>query len=311
MFYPLLFEPIVNKRLWGEEVWALSALSNNESVVTNGVLKGNTLPELVEIFMGDLVGDEVFNRYETEFPLLFKFIDARDRLSVQVHPDDEYSDFRYGTNGKTEMWYVLDSQPEAEIILGFNRNVTENEIRRYLRQNSLEDLLQYFNVKKGDAVFIPSGTVHSLGAGLHVAEIQQSSDITYRLYDYGRRDKDGNLRDLHINDAIEVLYKGRTEGGLLDYDKSQKKALLKQCQYFTTNLLTPDGAMLRDYSSIDSFIVYMCVEGLAEVRTVNNEPVVVGNGQAMLLPAKIDAAAIIPKSQNTKILEIYIENQED
>ncbi|MBQ7449731.1 MAG: class I mannose-6-phosphate isomerase [Paludibacteraceae bacterium] len=307
MFYPLLFEPIINKRLWGEELWALSALQGNESVVLNGELKGNTLPELVEIFMGDLVGEEVFNRYETDFPLLFKFIDAQDRLSVQVHPDDEQAQFRYGEDGKTEMWYVLDAKTDAEIILGFRRKVTETEIRRYLRQNALTDILQQIKVRKGDAVYIPAGTVHALGAGVQVVEIQQSSDVTYRLYDYARRDKDGNLRELHIDDAIEVLDRNVASEQLLKYDRKAQKALIKQCQYFTTNLLTLDNAMLRDYSQTDSFVVYMCLDGRAEVRTVGNEPVCFGEKQAMLLPAKIDAAAIIPQSEGCKIMEVYIE----
>ncbi|MBP5742670.1 MAG: class I mannose-6-phosphate isomerase, partial [Paludibacteraceae bacterium] len=229
MLYPLKFKPILKNRIWGGsklgtlmnkavkndenigESWELSGLEGNESVVENGYLAGNTINELVEVYLDELVGQKVYDTFGQSFPLLFKFIDANDKLSVQVHPDDDMAQELYGTNGKTEMWYIIDAEKDAELYIGFDGKVDAKQCEEHIKNGTLADVLTVHKVKKGDAYFIPAGTVHAIGKGIILAEIQQSSDITYRLFDYDRKDKDGNKRELHLENALNALhyeYKG-------------------------------------------------------------------------------------------------------
>ncbi|MBQ9471116.1 MAG: class I mannose-6-phosphate isomerase, partial [Bacteroidales bacterium] len=224
MLYPLKFTPIIKERPWGGhrlaeqlgkpnpqgidrcgESWEIADMGNTQSVVANGFLAGNTLHELAEVYMGDLLGDRVFERYGTNFPLLVKLIDAHDDLSIQVHPDDATARKLHGSPGKTEMWYVMQAEADASLISGFNRELSRSELRQHIAQGTLPQVLHREAVAPGDALFIPAGRVHAIGRGVLLAEIQQAADITYRLFDYNRPDQHGQLRQLHIEQALEVL----------------------------------------------------------------------------------------------------------
>ena len=219
--YPLKFKPIYKQVIWGGsrlhdylgkpavpektgESWEISGVSGDVSVVAEGFLKGNTLEELIEVYMGDLVGDMVYDAFGTEFPILVKFIDANDNLSVQVHPDDEYAAEYHGKKGKTEMWYIVHAEKDASLISGFNRDVDEKKFMDHLKGGKLAEILNTVAVEKGDVFFLPAKRVHAIGSGIVLAEIQQTSDLTYRIYDWERVGADGKPRELHLDHALEV-----------------------------------------------------------------------------------------------------------
>ena len=220
MLYPLKFHPILKKKIWGGErlayksekheesigeSWEISAVEDNISVVSNGILADNDLQELIEVYMGDLVGDHIYEKFGIEFPLLIKYIDANDDLSIQVHPDDKTAKERHNAYGKTEMWYIVDAEKDASLVLGFNHEIDKATYLQALHHNKLMDLLNVQKVKKGESFFIPAGLVHAIGKGCLIAEIQQTSDITYRIYDYNRKDANGNTRELHTDLATDVI----------------------------------------------------------------------------------------------------------
>lgn len=322
MLYPLKFSPILKDRIWGGkklksnygknaqndklgESWELSGYENDESIVANGFLAGNNLVELTEIYMGDLVGDKVYDSYGLTFPLLFKLIDANDNLSIQVHPGDDIAAERHNSFGKTEMWYVVDAEPGAELIIGFSKDCTQEQYVEALENNKVEELLQKVPVQKGDVFFIPAGLVHAIGKGVLVAEIQQSSDITYRIYDYKRVDEKGNERELHTEQALDVIDYTACENPKTVYSpKLNEITKLAECNYFTTNLIKFDQPLTRNYGTIDSFISYMCVEGSFCVET-ENEKVVVNKGETILIPASINEVGLIP-DELTTILEVHV-----
>lgn len=300
MLYPLKFRPRMKKMIWGSEKWEFSGVEGDISVAGNGFLKNNNLQELIEVYMGELVGDSVYNKYGIEFPVLVKLIDARDVLSIQVHPDDRLAAKRHRAYGKAEMWYVVDCEPGASIYVGFNRKVSREEYLDAVAAGTLPALLNKVAVKPGDAYYIPAGTIHSIGAGILIAEIEQTSDITYRIYDWGRTDEEGMPRELHTELAADAIDFGAPQ----DYDITRTPVVnaaveLKQCPYFTTNLIELDGAIVRDYMSLESFVIYMCVEG---EFTVQGEKVV--RGESILLPAVIDTATLEGRA---RLLEVYIE----
>jgi len=219
--YPLKFKPILKEKIWGGnnlsqllnkkktgkkigESWEISGVDNNISIVSNGFLKGNNLQEVIEIYMNELVGDKIYDIFGTEFPLLIKFIDAQEDLSIQVHPNNNQAKEKHNAFGKTEIWYVLHAEKEAKLISGFSKELTKDLLHKHLINNTLEETLNYEKVKTGDVFFIPSGRIHSIGKGIVVAEIQQTSDITYRLFDYNRLEN-GKLRELHTQDALDVI----------------------------------------------------------------------------------------------------------
>ncbi len=322
--YPLKFKPIYLEKIWGGnrlktlfnkdynlkncgESWEISGVEGNVSVVANGFLKGNDLSELVEIYMGDLVGDKVFEKFGAEFPLLIKFIDAQDDLSVQVHPNDGLSKERHNAYGKTEMWYVVDATEGALINSGFNQPVDREKYVDYLEKGRLIDLLRYDEAKVGDVFFIPSGRIHAIGKGSMVAEIQQTSDVTYRIFDYNRKDDKGNLRELHNElalDAIDFSY-------LPDYKTQYSPELNKsreivRCNYFTTNILEFDKPIEKDYSLLDSFVIYMTLEGEFEIETEEGIEKV-AKGETALIPASIEILKLTPKTGKVRLLEVYIQ----
>jgi len=320
--YPLKFTPILKDKIWGGtklkklfdksaetdklgESWELSGHEDDESEVTNGLLAGNNLTELIEIYMGELVGDKIFEEYGLSFPLLFKLIDANENLSIQVHPGDEIAAERHNSFGKTEMWYVIDADQGAELIIGFVNDSTKDEYLDALEKEKVEDLLQKFAVKKGDVFIIPAGQVHAICKGVVLAEIQQSSDITYRIYDYNRIDDQGNERELHTELALDVINFSASKNSKIDYHIHLNEIVkLVECEYFTTNIIKFNEPVTRNYGSLDSFVVYMCMEGNVEIE-FNNEKTRLNKGETVLIPACIDELGLIPNAEST-LLEIYI-----
>lgn len=322
MLYPLKFEPILKDKIWGGnkleklfgkkaasdklgESWELSGYEGDESVVTNGLLAGNNLVELIEIYMGDLVGDKIYDAFGLSFPLLFKLIDANENLSIQVHPNDEIAADRHNSFGKTEMWYVVDADKDSELIIGFSKDCTRDEYLDALDAAEVETLLQKVPVKKGDVLFIPAGLVHAIGKGVVVAEIQQSSDITYRIYDYKRVDDQGNERELHTEQALDVIDFTAANEPKTPYDAILNQITpLVDCDYFTTNMIRFDSAVTRNYGELDSFVAYMCLEGNMVIE-FNEEKTIVNKGDTVLIPAIIKELALIPDTAVT-LLEVYI-----
>jgi len=317
--YPIKFIPILKEKIWGGnklasllnkasknnigESWEISGVKDNVSVVSNGLLKGKSLKELITTFEGAILGHKVFKSFGNNFPLLFKFIDANKDLSVQLHPNDLLAKKKHNSFGKNEMWYILGIEEGAKLILGFSKQVDQEIYQKHLVENTLSEILQYKNVKKGDSFFIETGTVHAIGAGVVLAEIQQSSDITYRIYDYNRPGIDGNLRELHTDLAIDAInFESKTTE--LDYkDEINIPVRLCKSKYFYTNKLIISNSIHRDLSLIDSFIVYMFLEGEGTIK-VNEYSETFKEGDTVLIPALIENIKIISKS--AIFLEIYI-----
>lgn len=323
--YPLKFRPIFKERIWGGdklpallnknysmtqcgESWELSGVQDEISIVSDGFLKGNSLEELIEVYMGELVGEKIYDQFGTEFPLLIKYIDANDRLSIQVHPDDELSKERHGAYGKTEMWYVVQADEGAELISGFNRDIDRDSYLIALQNDKLENLLEFETVKQGDVFFIPAGRVHAIGKGIVVAEIQQTSDVTYRIFDFNRVDDKGNPRELHTELALDAIsFKHHKTGKTLYQPKLNEAIEIAKCNYFTTNLLQLSSAIERDFSKIDSFVIYLCFEGSYSLE-YESESIRVHKGETLLVPASIENFIIKPLVESeTKLLEVYIE----
>jgi mannose-6-phosphate isomerase len=321
--YPIKFSPICLEKIWGGnrlktllnkkyntkncgESWEISGVEGNISVVANGFLKGNDLSELIEIYMGDLVGDKVYEKFGNEFPLLIKFIDAQDDLSIQVHPNDELSKERHNAFGKTEMWYVVDVAEGALINSGFNQLVDKEKYLEYLENGKLIDLLKYDETKVGDVYFIPAGRVHAIGKGSMVAEIQQTSDVTYRIFDYNRKDDKGNERELHTELALDVIDFSYLEDYKTKYSTELNKSTeIVSCKYFTTNILEFDNSLEKDYFQIDSFVIYITLEGNFEIE-IEAGVEKVDKGETVLIPANIDNLKLKPINGKVKLLEVYI-----
>ena len=323
--YPLKFT-IYKDKIWGGdkiktvlnkdfgdlpncgESWELSGVEGNVSVVANGFLEGNTLEELIEVYMGDLVGDQVFEKFGIEFPLLIKFIDANDDLSIQVHPDDQLSKERHNAFGKTEMWYVLQADAGSKLQVGFNQPVDQDTYLETLQNNELTRILNFEEVSAGDVYFIPAGRVHAIGKGILLAEIQQTSDVTYRIYDYDRPDNEGNPRELHTElalDAIDFTLFPEYKSPYLA-EPNQSVELVK-CNYFTTNVLEMNQIVEKDYNQLDSFVIYICLEGVLEIETESGSQTV-QKGETILIPASIESVRLNPTSAAVKLLEVYIEH---
>ncbi len=324
--YPLQFKPIYVEKVWGDnrlysvlgkdcnpsrpigESWEISAVEDYVSVVDNGFLQGNNLQDIVEIYMADLVGDRVYLKYGIEFPLLIKYIDANDVLSVQVHPDDQVARFRHHAYGKTEMWYVIHAEPDAELIMGWKHDMDRDTLLKSLDDGTIAEHLNYVKVKPGDVFFIPPGRVHALGKGIVVAEIQQTSDITYRLYDWGRVGLDGKPRELHVDLALDVIDYKAYDRYKQDYTPELNKTVpLVSCDYFTTNVIEFDQIVNKNYMSLDSFVIYMVIEGSFALEYYKRERMDLYKGQTVLLPAEFDEVRLLPY-EKSKVLEIYVEN---
>ena len=321
--YPIKLHPFFKNKVWGGtlmnsllgknyeplpncgESWEVSGVKEVVSVVRNGFLQGNTLDDLIEVYMGDLVGEHVVGKYGSQFPLLIKFIDTAKPLSVQVHPDSETAWERHKSLGKTEMWYVLHAEKNAEIIVGLKPDIDKNTYLHHVRNNTLHEILNVEKALQGDVYFIPAGRVHSIGAGVTLCEIQQSSDITYRIYDWDRPLIGAESRELHTDDAADVIDFRNVEAYKTAYEEKLNDSVqLVSCPYYTTNLLVFDHRIESDYYYIDSFVIYVCVEGsFSLVYPSGKESVKMG--ECVLLPAEIKQVTLLPDSR-CKVLETYI-----
>ena len=316
--YPIQFEPILKERIWGGEKlktvlnkpitskitgesWELSTVEGDVSIVANGELKGKSLTEIIDMMPNEILGTAVHKRFGKQFPLLFKYLDAREDLSIQVHPNDELAKKRHNSFGKTEMWYIMQADEDARIIVGFKEKSNANEFSESLKNKSLLNLLDDVNVKEGDMFFLETGIVHAIGAGLVVAEIQQTSDITYRLYDFDRVDAQGNTRELHIDLALDAINYNKVDT-YRPYSKNlnQSNAIV-DCPYFTTNFIPLDGKETVAKTA-DSFTVYMCVDG-EFVLEYNDVISKYKKGDTVLFPAAMTDFVLSGKAS---ILEIYI-----
>ncbi|HPM92899.1 MAG TPA: mannose-6-phosphate isomerase [Bacteroidales bacterium] len=321
--YPLKFKPVFDDRIWGgekirthlgldfaplnrcAEAWILSGYEGKQTVVSNGFLEGNEINELIEIYMDDLVGEKVYENTGETFPLLVKFIDSRDWLSVQVHPDDELAQKSGMPNGKTEMWYVIDAEENAQLIAGFNRKITQKQFLEHLHNKTLPEILNYETVRKDDAIFMPAGRIHSLGPGVLLAEIQQTSDATYRLFDWHRKDSQGKERELHTELALAAIDFDAFSDNKTNYKPRLNETVdLVSCPYFTTNLIELAQPLRKNYEEIDSFVVYVCLEGAMRIKC-GDSPTTVAKGEVVLIPAMFDVVEIYPDG-NVKFLEVYI-----
>ncbi len=320
--YPLKFTPIIKDKIWGGEKlasvlnkptegskeagesWEISGVEGNISVVSEDALQGKSLVELINEFKGQLIGTSVYEKFGNKFPLLIKFIDANDDLSIQVHPDDELGMKRHNSFGKTEMWYVVSADEGATLISGFNKPTNKEEYLKYFESGNLVDLLNREDVYSDDVFFLPAGRVHTIGKGLLIAEIQQTSDITYRIYDFDRVDADGNGRDLHIEEAVDAIDYKFYEDYKTSYNKSATEAEIGRSQYFVTNRLVIAESTKRDYNSFDSCIILMCLEGDGSIE-FDHGSISYKLGDSILIPNALNKIAINPTA-DSKLLEVRI-----
>lgn len=304
----LKFSPIFKPTLWGSETWVVSSVKGSESMAINGIDKGQTLPEIVARYGAEFLGKKNYEKFGNDFPLLIKFIDARQDLSIQVHPDDELSAQRHSKMGKNEMWYVVDADRGSQLIAGFTQKIETSEYAQKVADGSIENDLNKVCVSEGDCFYIPAGRVHGIGAGMVIAEIQQTSDVTYRIYDYLRRDRDGNLRELHTELALDAIdFEDITTDPKVNYtEKRDDIVSLVQCPFFTTNELKLTQSFKRDYTGIDSFRVYMCLSGQCCFLNPNGQSIFLHQGESLVVPAAIKEVTILP-DENVKLLESYVE----
>ena len=322
--YPLKFQNIFKSVVWGGEKiapfkgvntqqknigesWELSGVKGNESIVAEGPLAGRTITSLAEEYKGALLGEKVYAATGAEFPLLIKFIDARDDLSIQVHPDDKLAAERHnGSKGKTEMWYVVQADEKAHLMSGLNKEITPEEYAAKVADNTITDVLHDYDVHAGDVFFLPAGRIHSIGKGCFIAEIQQTSDITYRIYDFGRLGLDGKPRELHTE-----LSKAAIDYTVLPEYKTQYQSIKNQeneivsCKYFTTSLYELDKEVTKDMSGLDSFVIAICVEGCGSLTDSEGNTVSLSQGETVLVPACSRSFTLRPEG-NMKVITSYI-----
>lgn len=315
------FEPILKEKIWGGEKlmnllhkksdrkdigesWEISDVGDDTSIVINGILKGKSLRDLIHVYKSELLGAKVYQEFGNEFPLLIKFIDAKEPLSIQVHPDDELAK-QHNSFGKTEMWYVMQADVEANLVVGFKKDINKEEYLQELKSKSLLNILNVDKVKEGDVYFIPAGRVHAIGAGVLLAEIQETSDITYRIYDWDRTDANGKYRDLHTEDAIKAIDFSSLKTYKTTYKKEDNIAVpVVSCPYFTTNVLQVSKLIALNHQEKDSFVIYMCVFGEVEF-IYENSTEKLRMGETLLVPARIKKFEINSK-EKSELLEVFI-----
>lgn len=286
------------------ESWELSGIADHESIVVGGAYDGLTLPALIDKGGAQLLGKSNYCHFGNNFPLLVKFIDATQALSVQVHPNDALARRRHGCPGKTEMWYVVDGTPDAYLLSGFNRIMTQNEYAARVADNTLADVLRRYDVKAGDVYFLPAGQVHSIGAGCFICEIQQSSDITYRIYDFGRRDAQGKTRQLHVKEAMDAINFDFLPPELHFDIKDNQPNEIVQCTHFTTNAFRLTQPIERSYLGLDSFVILVCTKGKCHV-SCGEESLELAEGHTLLVAAEAQSIKLTPDPQ-THLLEAYV-----
>ncbi len=292
------FTPLVKTLIWGTESWQISGIPGNETPCD-----GQKLNDLVKALKGQLVGEANYQRFGDEFPLLIKFIDAHQDLSIQVHPTDEIAHRQGKPRGKTEMWYVMDSQPTAKLYNGLKMQITPDQYKEMVANDTICDALAQYHVHEGDCFFIPAGRIHAIGAGCYLAEIQQTSDVTYRIYDYKRRDKDGNLRQLHTQEAAESINYTVLPDYRQHYTPQKNEGqLLVECPYFNTAVYDLTEPMTIDYSELDSFVILIGLKGEG-LLSVDGEEVPFRAGETLLIPA---TAREVRAEGTIKFLETYV-----
>ena len=355
--YPLKFIPIPSKRVWGGsnlikklgkefyeadengnerkltadeaigESWEIADMGAQDSVVANGWLAGNTISELMETYLDRIVGEDVYGRYGRQFPLLIKFLDIQNKLSVQVHPDDEVAEQRYDSLGKSEIWYVLDAAEGAKVYAGFNREISAQELYDRCHNGTVEEVLNVLHPKKGDAIRIVPGTIHAADGGLLIAEIQESSDLTFRLYDWGREFNPKTARKMHLDEAIDLInyskfddslfIKGPLWGDECKVDGPVRE--LAKCPQFTVNEMKVSTTLQISKEKFNGFIIYMCIEGGASIQVSvpdgkggkTTESTEVHKGDTVLVPADMPDFFIVPTERDTLLVEAMVERQEE
>lgn len=318
---PIKFKSLLKQTLWGGdkiipfkhinehidnvgESWEISGVPGNETIVANGAYKGLQLNALVEQLKEKLVGQANFNRFGTEFPLLIKFIDARQDLSIQVHPTDEIAHRQGKERGKTEMWYIMNSEPGAQLYSGLKRQITPDEYKQMVEDDTICDALAQYEVKEGDVFFLPAGRIHAIGSGCFLAEIQQTSDVTYRIYDFKRKDKNGNYRELHTQLAAESIdYHVENDYRTAYTPQPNRGVSLVECPYFTTSVYDLDEPMTIDYSELDSFVILIGMKGEASIKDNEGNETTLKAGETILIPATTQCLDI---EGNIKFLETYV-----
>lgn len=323
--YPLKFRPILKSVVWGGEKiapfkeittdqhnigesWELSGVKGNESVVANGEYAGRTITELVHEFKGRLIGQKNYEKTGDQFPLLIKFIDAKQDLSIQVHPDDELAAARHnGSKGKTEMWYVVAADKDAHLMSGLTQKITPDEYEQRVNNHTITDVLHDYKVAPGDVFFLPAGRIHSIGSGSFIAEIQQTSDITYRIYDFGRLGLDGKPRELHTELAKAAIDYTVYPDYKTSYEKeADKENVLVDCSYFTTSMYELDRPFTRDLKDMDSFLVVICIAGKGTLKDAEGNEVTMHQGETVLVPADCTEVTFTPEGGRMQFLTSYV-----
>lgn len=318
---PLKFNALLKSTLWGGdkiipfknldiqqenvgESWEISGVKDNETIVADGPYAGKKLNELVEELKGKLVGEDNYQRFGNEFPLLIKFIDARQDLSIQVHPTDEIAKMQGKERGKTEMWYLMDSDKDATLLCGLKKKITPEEYAQMVENDTIVDAIDRYEVKEGDCFFLPAGRIHAIGTGCFLAEIQQTSDVTYRIYDFKRKDKNGNYRQLHTKEAAECINYNVENNYRTDYTPVKNQGVsLVQCPYFNTAVYDLDEPMTIDYSELDSFVILIGVKGNATITDNEGNTFTLQAGESVLVPATTETLKVDGK---IKFLETYV-----
>ena len=318
---PIKFQPLLKQTLWGGdkivtfkhidsqlenvgESWEISGVKDNETIVKEGQLKGKSLNEVVAELKDRLVGKENYQRFGDEFPLLIKFIDARQDLSIQVHPNDEIAHKQGKPRGKTEMWYLMESEPGARLYSGLKKQITPDQYKEMVDNDTICDALAQYEVKEGDCFFLPAGRIHAIGPGCFLAEIQQTSDVTYRIYDYKRKDKNGNYRELHTKLAAESInYQVENDYRTHYVGRLNKGVSLVQCPYFCTAVYDLNEPMTLDYSELDSFVILIGLKGEGKITDNEGNEVSIMAGDTLLIPATTETLSV---SGTVKFLETYI-----
>ena len=318
---PLKFNALLKQTLWGGdkiipfknlndklenvgESWEISGVKGNETFVTEGEFAGKSLNEVVVVLKANLVGKANYERFGNEFPLLIKFIDARQDLSIQVHPTDEIARKKGKERGKTEMWYIINSDSNAKLYSGLKKEITPEQYKEMVENDTICDALAQYNVKEGDCFFLPAGRIHAIGTGCFLAEIQQTSDVTYRIYDFKRKDKDGNYRQLHTKEAAECIDYHVENDYRTEYVPAKNQGVaLVSCPYFSTAVYDLDEPMTLDYSELDSFVILIGMKGTGTITDNEGNTLTLNAGETILVPASTQTLKI---EGTVKFLETYV-----
>lgn len=317
LLYPIKFTPQSKYRIWGGdslktkygkpfkndkigESWEISTVPNSISRVSNGFLKGKRLDELIKTYKSRLVGEYIYKKHNIKFPILVKLIDAKDKLSIQTHPDDKISKIRHSSTGKTEFWYIMDSKKNSQIVLGFKKGITKEIYKKHILKGTIDQIVEYKSINSGDCYLINPGQIHAIGKGIILAEIQQTSDVTYRIYDYNRIDVNGKKRELHTDLAEDVIDFENRDNCNLNNKKSNN---LVNSKYFKINILNISKELILDFNKIDSFSIFICIEGELKYFEKNNSGTLL-MGSSILIPAEINK--IILKGEKVKLLHVYM-----